>query len=93
MKMLRIDNHLTNRQLGSLAKLFLIVGLTIPVVGQSQEELDNTIVTGERSALDFSLPPLPTPHSWVNCGAARNASASLEFRTAIIHSDWWIWGT
>tara|TARA_B100001093_G_scaffold233127_2_gene223526 strand:+ start:2717 stop:4966 length:2250 start_codon:yes stop_codon:yes gene_type:complete len=60
MKMLRIDNHLTNRQLGSLTKLLLVVGLTIPVVGQSQEELDNTIVTGERSA-PAAAPAQPAP--------------------------------
>ena len=60
MKMLRIDNHLTNRQLGSLTKLLLVVGLTIPVVGQSQEELDNTIVTGERST-PAAAPAQPAP--------------------------------
>mgnify|MGYP006263695971 FL=1 len=60
MKMLRIDNHLTTRQLGSLAKLFLAVGLTIPVVGYSQEELDDTIVTGERPA-PAVVPAQPAP--------------------------------
>jgi catecholate siderophore receptor len=60
MKKLRIDNPLTNRQLGSLTKLLLVVGLTIPVVSQSQEELDNTIVTGERSA-PAAAPAQPAP--------------------------------
>ena len=60
MKKLRIDNPLTNRLLGSLTKLLLVVGLTIPVVSQSQEELDNTIVTGERSA-PAAAPAQPAP--------------------------------